>query len=64
MIGEDSTTRSPGSASTGQPPSFRHPATAGRAHSGGSVIERNFPPSTMMMVCAATSAAGSASSRR
>ena len=57
-------TRLSGSASTGQPPSLRHPATAGAAHSGGSVIERNFPPSAVMMACAATSDVGSASSRR
>ena len=66
MIGEDSTTwrPPPGSASTGQPPSFWHSATAGCAQIGGSVIEMNSPPETLMIVCAAISADGSASSRR
>ena len=66
MIGEDSTTSRPpsGSASTGQPPAFWHSATAGCAQIGGSVIEMNSPPVTLMIVCAATSADGSASSRR
>ena len=64
MIGEDSTTWRPpsGSARTGQLPVFSHSATAGLAHSGGSVIEMNCPPETVTITCAATSAVGSASS--
>jgi hypothetical protein len=65
MIGAASMTcrPPPGSASTGQLPVFWHSATAGLAHSGGSVIEMNCPPDTLMITCAATSAVGSASAR-
>ena len=64
MIGEASMTWRPpsGSARTGQQPLFWHSATAGLAHSGGSVIEMNSPPVTVTIRCAATSAVGSASS--
>ena len=51
-----------GSARTGQQPLFWHSATAGLAHSGGSVIEMKSPPATVTITCAATSAVGSASS--
>ena len=47
-------------ASTGQQPVFWQAATCWLAHSGGSVIERNAPPDTVMIRWAATSAAGSA----
>ena len=65
MIGEASMTcrASAGPASTGQQPMFSQAATSGCAHSGGSVMERNAPPDTVMIMCAATSAAGSACSR-
>ncbi len=66
MIGAASMTwRLPsGPASTGQQPVFWQAATCGLAHSGGSVIERNAPPDTVMIRWAATSAAGSASVSR
>jgi hypothetical protein len=65
MIGEASITScpSPESASTGQQPVFSQALTAAAAHSGGSVIETNRPSDTVMIMCTATSAVGSASSR-
>ena len=64
MIGVDSMTCRPPSAParTGQQPMFSHACTPALAHSGGSVIEMNAPPCTPMIMCAATSAVGSASS--
>ena len=64
MIGVDSMTSRPpsGPARTGQQPTFSHACTPAPAHSGGSVIEMNAPPFTPMIMCAATSADGSASS--
>src|SRR5581483_7079896 len=55
--------RPPGEQSTGQHPVFSHALTSACAHSGGSVIDRNAPPDTVMIVWAATRAAGSAWSR-
>ena len=66
MIGDASTVeREPsGPASTGQQPTFSHSPAKAAAHSGGSVSDTNAPPDTVMIMCAATSANGSASSRR
>ena len=65
MIGVDSMTCRPPSAParTGQQPMFSHACTPALAHSGGSVIEMNAPPCRPMIMCAATSAVGSASAR-
>src|ERR1700727_1287776 len=64
MIGAASMTwrLSPGAASTGQHPVFWQAPTSWLAHSGGSVIEMNAPPDTVMIMWAATRAPGSASS--
>src|SRR6266480_996259 len=58
MTGEDSirSRHSGGPASTGQVPTFTHPATSPAAHSGGSVSDRKPPPATPISRCAAISA--------
>ncbi len=65
MIGDASTSRAlpSGPASTGQLCSLTHAATAGRAHSGGSALERNAPASRPSTVCAEINDDRSTSSR-